>query len=152
MSSPGLRAVPLFDASHWFPRAFRGYAERKRRKRENDSAALIQRYGGIALSLSLPCTGSSPGLLVAWAACLRPRHSSFLHGCVTVVSFSVLRVFAEKCSGETWQLLCSWWGLTRSCVVEQTWRENQDAVRPGRLAWSMARKEKEARPPGKWPW
>nr|XP_025037597.1 NMDA receptor synaptonuclear signaling and neuronal migration factor [Pelodiscus sinensis] len=27
----------------WLPRAFRGYAERKRRKRENDSAAVIQR-------------------------------------------------------------------------------------------------------------
>uniref|UniRef100_A0A670ZD60 NMDA receptor synaptonuclear signaling and neuronal migration factor n=1 Tax=Pseudonaja textilis TaxID=8673 RepID=A0A670ZD60_PSETE len=34
--------------------AFRGYAERKRRKRENDSATLIQRYGGgLFLSLSL---------------------------------------------------------------------------------------------------
>ncbi|XP_048202966.1 NMDA receptor synaptonuclear signaling and neuronal migration factor isoform X5 [Perognathus longimembris pacificus] len=27
----------------WFPRVFRGYAERKRRKRENDSASVIQR-------------------------------------------------------------------------------------------------------------
>lgn len=26
-----------------FPRVFRGYAERKRRKRENDSASVIQR-------------------------------------------------------------------------------------------------------------
>eukprot|EP00069_Balaena_mysticetus_P021845 bmy_13890T0 len=29
--------------SWWFPRVFRGYAERKRRKRENDSASVIQR-------------------------------------------------------------------------------------------------------------
>lgn len=37
------KAVELVNGLKWFPRAFRGYAERKRRKRENDSAAVIQR-------------------------------------------------------------------------------------------------------------
>lgn len=43
-TSLSLPPVAKGSADSWrFPRVFRGYAERKRRKRENDSASVIQR-------------------------------------------------------------------------------------------------------------
>ncbi|XP_022279216.1 NMDA receptor synaptonuclear signaling and neuronal migration factor isoform X1 [Canis lupus baileyi] len=64
--------------SWWFPRVFRGYAERKRRKRENDSASVIQRnfrkHLRMVGSRRVKAQSKTPG---RWAAFAERRERSF---------------------------------------------------------------------------
>lgn len=90
------KAAQLVNGLKWFPRAFRGYAERKRRKRENDSAAVIQRQGPLS-----PIAVTLPGVAWAlWVSLVTLDGVEYGCPCLCCCSQGLQQWLCWKCGGE----------------------------------------------------